>query len=82
MIEKLYAYNTLLLVGKVNLQASMQPRDGSQDHSRGGGRKKLASSADIRKMVRLVTKQPFLFAKGVKRMLGPERDKFSARRIR
>ena len=37
----------------------------------GWGRKKLASPEDVRKMVRIVDKRPFLFAKAVKRKLGP-----------
>ena len=50
--------------------------------SPGCGRKNLASLGDIRKILRMVQKRPFITAKSIKRLLGEDGDKFSVRRIR
>ena len=45
----------------------------------GCGRKNLATLSDIRKIIRIVQKRPFITAKSIKRLLGDEGEKFSVR---
>ena len=42
----------------------------------------VASLFDIKKILRLLHKRPFIIAKSTKRLLGEEGEKFSVRRIR
>ena len=50
--------------------------------SPGSGRTNLASLGEVRRIIRIVQKRPFISFKGIKSLLGEAGERFSVRRIR
>ena len=69
-------------ISKLAKQASEMGETEAPSTQKERGRKCLASPLAVRRAIKIMNDKPFLSAKGVKALMGPQGAKFSVRRIR